>query len=131
MNTANMIADILNDANDRVKKVQARAKVMDQLAEVGIKPNYMEGVLRWGYTVDVDKSQLTAIRGVVGRLKMRGKDAAHDFETSNEIAVKLEPVDKSIPIVFEYRTKFRKGGKCEVVQTISPASINTSLVCKL
>jgi len=132
MNVSELIADVLNDANERVKKIQLRAKVLEQLAEVGIKPNYADGVMRWGYSIDVDKSQLTAIRGIVGRLKMVGKDTAHDFDETNELEVELSPVKyDDFPVKFQYRTKYRAGGKCEVVTTVSQASISKSLVCKV
>lgn len=131
MNVAELVADVMNDANRRAQKIIARSKVLDQLAEIGVKPHYRDGVMRWGYSIDVEKDQLTAIRGVVGRLTMTSKDVAPDFDTTNELQVELRPVDTNFPVSFQYRTKYRAGGKCEVVTSVSQASISKSLVCKI
>lgn len=131
MNVTNMIAGIIEDAAKTVAKVRQRALIVEDLQNEGITIPYIEGVVRYGYSVDVNRKDLSKVRKVVGRLTMVGKDTAWDFDKTNELAVRLAPVDTTnFPVTFEYRTKYRKGGKCKLVQRVSPASISTSLVCE-
>ena len=130
INVAEMIADVLKNAATTAEKIQKRAKIVAQLQEAGVHVKWPEGTVRYGIPIEVNKSDLTAIRQVVGRLSISGKDTASDFNDTNEIVVTLKPSDDS-PVKFSYRTKYRKGGKCKVVESLMPASICKSLVCEI
>jgi hypothetical protein len=84
----------------------------------------------WGITsyLNVQKSQLSAIRKLFGRLTMMGKDTASDFDETNDIIVSMAPTDKKFSHMrFQYRTKYRRGGKCKVVSQVEQYK---SLVCE-
>jgi len=73
INVAEMIADVLKNAATTAEKIQKRAKIVAQLQEAGVHVKWPEGTVRYGIPIEVNKSDLTAIRQVVGRLSIFGK----------------------------------------------------------
>lgn len=124
-----MLAKVLSDANQQAVVMQQRAKILEELEQVGVGCTNPQSIIKYGVVNNAKKSDLPKIRKVVGRLKVVGKDTAWNFETTNELEVWVMPVNKQYPIKFKYRTQFRKGGKCRVVQHSSAPSNYTSLVC--
>ena len=131
-NLAELIAEVTTDASKRVEKMLAYVKMTEALAAEGVDMSKMDKwKVRYCDTIAVSKSDLSKVRRVVGRLGMYGKDIASDFDQTNEIIVTLKPVSNDYPFRFSYRSKFRKGGKCEVQEHVSQAYATKSLVCKV
>lgn len=77
----------------------------------------------------IERKQLPLVRRALGKLRLAGKSPAHDFDTSNRISVRMQPVSKRFShMCFTYHTKFRKGGKCKVV---TQEYKSQSLVCEV
>jgi hypothetical protein len=73
---------------------------------------------RWqiGYSLDVTKQDLPAIRKVVGRLTMTGKRLGCDTPGKETVIVRLEPMSKDWKMLaFEYPVRYR-AGKCQIVE---------------
>jgi hypothetical protein len=73
---------------------------------------------RWqiGYSLDVTKQDLPAIRKVVGRLTMTGKRLGCDTPGKETVIVGLKPMSKEWEALsFEYPVRYRPG-KCKIVE---------------
>ena len=131
-NVAAIVAKIASDAAEKSQKIVAYVDMVKALEGAGVD---VSKINKWDVqfcdTIEVPRHDLSKVRKVVGRLKMAGKSMAYDFDRTNEIQVTLQPMDKALPFKFAYRTKFRKGGKCEVVENVQPAYVSKSLVCKV
>jgi len=113
-------ADALQTLNDTME-------ALELLAAEGIDLVEHEWSVSHYHTVK--NTQLPLVRRALGKLRLSGKSPAHDFDTSNQLAVRMQPVNKRFAhMCFTYHTKFRRGGKCKVVtQTYS----SPSLVCEV
>jgi hypothetical protein len=124
-------AAIAEDFASSLNRLYEFAKQVEQLEELtGLSFIKSQWGLRYGNSFDVERSQLPIIRKALGRLEMTGKDLAGDFDSSNEVCVTVKPKAKEFNrLRFVYRTKFRAGGKCKVVEsTYTPYK---SLVCSV
>jgi len=84
---------------------------------------------RWqiGFSLDVKKEDLPAIRKVVGRLKMTGKRLGSTTPGQETVIVGLRPMSKDWDCLeFEYPVKYR-AGKCKIVE--QPGYSYKTLVC--
>ena len=73
---------------------------------------------RWqiGYSLDVTKQDLPAIRKVVGRLTMTGKRLGCETPGKETVIVGLKPMSKEWEALsFEYPVRYRPG-KCKIVE---------------
>ena len=130
-NTAEIVSGIVADAAKQSEQVLAYVKMVEALEDAGVD---VSSVNQWSVkacsAIAINRADLTKVRRVVGRLKTEYKTAAYDFAETNELIVSIKPTDKSCEFGFTYRTKFRKGGKCNVVEAVEPAYVSHSLVCK-
>ena len=132
INMTKVVSEILSSANDQAKRAMQYHDLLVALDNAGVKmPVATTYAIKYGYVIPIDKSDLPKVRSVVGRLRVTGKDASWDFDKTNELDVTVEPVDKEYVATFSYRTKYRKGGKCEIVETINQASVSKRLVCNI
>jgi hypothetical protein len=130
-NVATVVTGVLKSAATKADQIVKRAELIEELKAAGVNlGNVTQWALEHNYDLPVDRSDLTKIRKVVGRLRMTAKCLAWDFDRSKELNVSLEPCSKEMPIRFSYRTKFRKGGKCEVQEVVSQARVDKTLVCR-
>jgi len=84
---------------------------------------------RWeiGYSLDVAKEDLPAIRKVVGRLTMTGKRLGCDKPGKETVIVGLKPMSQEWEALrFEYPVRYRPG-KCRIVE--QPSGSYKTLVC--
>lgn len=114
---------------DRMGRIRHYAEVVEKLLEAGVELEVSRWMIETCSTVAIKKADLSKVRSVVGRLQVTAKNTSWNFETSNELIIRLRPVSKEFNYIeFSYKTKFRPGGKCHV-ETI--AATYTSLVCKV
>lgn len=128
LDIARMIADVIEEAYTKSQQIRQRAEVLEDLKTAGIEVENPYGLVRWGYT-NVARTDLPRVRKAVGRLSMNGKSCAWNFKETNELEVSLKPVDTTKPVLFKYRCKFRKGGKCRVIEEVSAPTVYPTLVC--
>ena len=132
MNIAKIVADIAAKAAQNAERILVYVEMVKSLEAAGLD---MHRVDEWDVKgcshIQVERSKLPLLRKVVGRLTVTYKTPAYDFDKTNELLVYIKPVNADFPFAFTYRTKHRKGGKCEVVEQVSPAHISHSLVCKI
>ena len=132
MNIAKIVAGITTKAAEQAERVLVYVEMVKSLESAGLD---MRRVDEWDVKstsgIAVTRAELPTLRKVVGKLKVQYKSPAYDFDTTNELQVTIQPVDKELPFSFTYRTKYRKGGKCKVVEQVSPAYVSKSLVCEV
>lgn len=123
-------AGMAADFAQRMAEMKEYAEQVELFEEVtGLEFVRSQWDLRYGNTLEVTRDQLPAIRKAVGRLEISGKCIANDFDRTNEVRVTVKPKsDKFKRLEFAYRTKFRNGGKCKVVEQVSTYK---SLVCSV
>ena len=111
---------------DSITKVNKVAAAMKKVEEgTGLDLVTYHGSLNWP-SFHVERKDLPAIRRVVGRVKITGRDVPYDYETTHEIIVRIEPVKEEFSdLMFSYRTPHR-GGKCHVETTVHKSQV---LVC--
>ena len=132
LNVAKMVAEVVAENAAKVAKMLKYDKMVSELEAAGVDVHRLsEWDVKFLSFIDVQASELPAVRKVVGRLSVVGKDTAWDFDTTNELSVTVRPKSDDYPFSFRYRTKYRKGGKCEVVTSATPPQVRTNLVCKV
>jgi hypothetical protein len=130
-NIDNCINEIMKKATEKAERARRYAEVVTQLEQVGVNPGHIDNWdLQMAWPIRIKREDLPKVRKIVGRLQLAGKELAHDFDESGQINVTMKPMDKTNPVMFVYKTKYRRGGKCEVVENVNPATITKSLVCK-
>jgi hypothetical protein len=129
---ATILKNIAAEAAKSANRVVVHNEVVEALREKGLElKNHSIWDIQYGCAIKVGKHELSKVREVVGRLKMAGKGLAYDFDKTREVTVTLAPMnEEKFPVTFEYRTKYRAGGKCEVREEVSPARTYKSLVCQ-
>jgi hypothetical protein len=129
---ATILADITTEAAKKANRVIVHNDVVEQLRTEGLAlDNHNIYDIQYGCPIKVGKHELTTVRKIVGRLKMAGKSLPGDFDKTREVVVTLKPMNSDFPVSFEYRTKHRAGGKCEVHESTVPASTYKTLVCRV
>jgi hypothetical protein len=123
-------------AVELMRKVEQAEKSLKSTREWCEKCAELEAALgksliesRWhiGYSLDVTKQDLPAIRKVVGRLTMTGKRLGCERVGEETVIVSLKPLAKEWScLTFEYPVKYRPG-KCQIVE--QPVSSYKTLVC--
>ena len=131
VNIAEILADIQATAAKKSAKVLKYAEMVGKLRAVGIVKEPTKYDYLYVDSMTITRDELPKVRQALGRLKMTGKTTAHDFDSTNEILVSVQPMNKDFPFTFVYRSKYRAGGKCRVVRnTYKPAAYESvSLVC--
>lgn len=124
---ANMAADFAQ----RLAEIEEYAEQVEAFEEVtGLEFVRSQWDLRYGSALEITRDQLPLIRKAVGRLEISGKSVAGDFDRTNEVRVTVKPkAEKFKRLEFAYRTKFRNGGKCKVVE--QQGSSYKTLVCSV
>jgi hypothetical protein len=124
---ARMAADLA----ERMADLQKYAEQVELFEEVtGLEMVSSQLDLRYGNALRITRDQLPAIRKAVGRLEVSGKSIAGDFDRTNEVQVSVRPkAEKFNKLEFTYRSKFRNGGKCKVVE--QQGSSYKTLVCSV
>jgi len=122
-----------SDFASRVSSIREYSKqveiLLETLAETGIKIQISQWSLKYQTPFEVKRSDLPALRKAIGSLRVDGKNAAYDFNETNEVVVSVKPTNKAFDkIAFKYRSPFRAGGKCHVETSVST---NTYLVCRV
>lgn len=113
---------------ERLQKYAEQVELMQE--ETGIDFKVNQWTLRYGSSFDISRAQLPVLRKALGRLEVYGKNVADDFDTTGELVVTVKPkAEKFNQLRFVYRTKFRPGGKCKVVEQTQ--SSYKSLVCEV
>ena len=115
---------------ERLADLEKYAEQIREFEEVsGIEMVQSQWDLRYGNSLRITREQLPMIRKAVGRLVISGKNLAGDFDQTGEVQVSVQPkAEKFNKLEFVYRTKFRNGGKCKVVEQTSKYK---SLVCSV
>jgi len=111
-------AGMAADFAQRMAEVKEYAEQVEAFEDAtGIEFVRSQWDLRYGSALEITRDQLPMIRKTVGRLEISGKSVAGDFDQTNEVRVTVKPkADKFKRLEFAYRTKFRNGGKCKVVE---------------
>lgn len=79
--------------------------------------------------IKLDKKELSAVRKIVGRLKMTGKHLGSSVPGKETVQVNLIPMSKDWePLEFSYDVKYR-AGKCQIVEELGMSY--KTLVCKV
>lgn len=124
-------AGMAADFASRMAEIKEYAEQVEAFEEAaGIEFVKSQWDLRYGSALEITRDQLPLIRKVVGRLEVGGKSVTNDFDRTNEIRVTVKPkAEKFKRLEFAYRTKFRNGGKCKVVE--QQGSSYKTLVCSV
>jgi hypothetical protein len=111
-------ASIAADFASRMAEIKEYTEQVEAFEEVtGLEMVSSQWDLRYGNAMRITREQLPMIRKAVGRLEISGKSVAGDFDTTGEIQVLVRPkTEKFKRLEFIYRSKFRNGGKCKVVE---------------
>jgi len=112
-------------AVELLNKVESAEKALRRTREWCEKCAKLEEALgkslvnsRWqiGFSLDVTKQDLPAIRKVVGRLTMTGKRLGCEKPGKETVIVALKPMSKEWEALsFEYPVRYRPG-KCKIVE---------------
>jgi len=122
------IATDFAERMDSLKKYSEQVELLQDATGIDFKVSVWS--LRYASAFDVTRAQLPVLRKAVGRFEVYGKNVADDFETSNELTVMVRPkAEKFNKLRFVYRTKFRSGGKCKVIE--QKQSSYKTLVCEV
>lgn len=123
-------------ALELVSKVEAAEKALKNTREWCEKCAELEKALdksllkhKWqiGWSIDVTKQDLPAIRKVVGRLTMTGKRLGCEQPGKETVIVGLQPMSKEWSCLkFEYPVRYRSG-KCQIIS--QPGYSYKTLVC--
>lgn len=127
---SDLVAEVAENAAKKTKRITTHYHLLETLAAQGIinKVNPLD--VKYGLSIKVQKSDLPAIRKIVGPLEVRSKRLADDFDTTNEVVVILHPQNEDFPVKVEYRTQYQDDGKCHVHEESVPATVSKRLVCR-
>lgn len=125
------VRSITTQADQHTKQLEKMEKIAEQIElieeAVGRTLVTSSWALRYCNDIKVEKSELPAIRNVVGRLTVDGKMVACDFDKTGDVVVTLKPIRSEFEhLRFCYRTKHRPG-KCRVE---THTSTYRTLVCE-
>lgn len=113
----------------RQRRLADTMTALERLAEQGVIVNEYDAhyALVYTGTIDVDKSQLTAVRRALGRLYgEEGGQPVHNER--NTIWVDVRPVDPQFQhLRFRFKRKLQRGAKCRIV---TRRVAQRSLVCE-
>ncbi len=124
------LADLATEFAARVERTKKYAEQIAELEEsTGLTLVVGHRNLVYNTRLEIKRENLPAVRKVVGRMEMTSKFLPWNFKSTQEVCVEMTPKsEKYNNLCFLYRTKFRPGGKCEIVENVS---VCQSLVCKV
>lgn len=126
---AKALALVAKDFSETMGNVQQYAMQLEAFQNVceDVKVRDDEYGIRYRSPISVTREDLPKIRKAIGRVKVVYKAVPHDFEKTKEVVVQIKPLAKEFEkLTFQYRTKFRNGGKCRIVKQ---ESTYTTIVC--
>ena len=126
---AEALATIMKDMVKEAEKIERYADQIEKFEAAMDRVFVNTGWdLRYRSGLTIQAEELSTVRKVVGRMKMTGKSLAYDYERSGDVIISLKPCSQEFDALsFNYRRKFRNGGRCKVVEQ---SSTYQTLVCQ-
>jgi hypothetical protein len=126
---AGALAMATKEFSDSVTSMQEYAGQLEKFVGLvdGIEIEQDQWKIRYRSDIRVKREDLPKLRKALGRLQAVGKSVPYDYESTGEVVVRVKPMAQEFSkLRFEYRTKFRKGGKCRIVKQ---ENSYTTIVC--
>jgi hypothetical protein len=125
---SSVVSDMVSSFNTSLKATLEKMEAIEKVEAAGIELEQSDSSYL-SYQHRVTREQLPLIRKIVGRVKVISKTVPYDFDRTGEVNVTVRPIAEAFKMLdFTYRTKFRNGGKCKVVETQS--STYKTIVCE-